>query len=49
VDRDKKKTGSKTITFLAFRAMLFALCSSALAQQTGKVFRIGYLGSTVSG
>ena len=38
------------ITVLAFGAMLFALCSSAEAQQTGKVFRIGFLdNSTASG
>jgi putative tryptophan/tyrosine transport system substrate-binding protein len=35
---------------LALSAMLFALCSSANAQQTGKVFRIGFLdNSTASG
>jgi putative ABC transport system substrate-binding protein len=40
----------KTITFLTLCAMLFALCVSAEAQQTGKVFRIGFLdGSTASG
>jgi ABC-type uncharacterized transport system substrate-binding protein len=34
----------------ALSAMLFALCSSAEAQQPGKVFRIGFLdGSTASG
>jgi putative tryptophan/tyrosine transport system substrate-binding protein len=34
----------------ALCSMLFALCSSADAQQTGKIFRIGYLGnSTASG
>ena len=38
------------ITFLSFCAMLFALCLSANAQQTGKVFRIGFLDtSTASG
>src|SRR5262249_26013806 len=38
------------ITVLAFGAMLFALCSSADAQQTGKIFRIGFLAaSTASG
>ena len=40
----------KKITFLTLCAMLFALCSSAEAQQTGKVFRIGFLdSSTASG
>src|SRR5262249_25647364 len=35
---------------LALSSMLFALCSFAEAQQTGKVFRIGYLdASTASG
>jgi len=33
----------KTISFLALGALLFALCASAEAQQTKKVFRIGYL------
>jgi putative ABC transport system substrate-binding protein len=38
------------ITVLAFSAMFFALCSSAGAQQGGKVFRIGILDpSTASG
>src|SRR5262245_60343051 len=38
------------ITVLTLCAMLFALCSSAKAQQPGKVPRIGYLsGSTASG
>jgi ABC transporter substrate binding protein len=41
---------TKKITVLAFSAMLFALCSSAGAQQTGKVLRIGFLdASTASG
>ena len=40
----------KTITVLTLCAMLFALCVSAEAQQTGKVFRIGFLdSSTASG
>src|SRR5262245_61364004 len=35
---------------LALGALLFALCSSASAQQTGKIFRIGFLfNSTASG
>jgi len=38
------------VSGLALGAMLFALCSSAEAQQTGKVFRIGFLdNSTASG
>jgi putative ABC transport system substrate-binding protein len=40
----------RKITVFAFSAMLFALCSSAAAQQTGKVARIGFLDvSTASG
>jgi putative ABC transport system substrate-binding protein len=40
----------KKITVLALSAMLFAIGSSASAQQTGKIFRIGILDpSTVSG
>jgi putative ABC transport system substrate-binding protein len=40
----------KKVIGLALCAMLFALCGSVGAQQTGKVFRIGYLdGSTASG
>jgi len=40
----------KKITVLTLCAMLFALCLSAEAQQTGKVFRIGYLDpSTAAG
>src|SRR5215468_575259 len=34
---------SKKVVGLVICAMLFALCSSAHAQQTGKVARIGYL------
>src|SRR5215475_4255857 len=38
------------VSGLALGAMLFALCSSAEAQQTGKIFRIGFLDiSTASG
>jgi putative tryptophan/tyrosine transport system substrate-binding protein len=33
----------RKITVLALGALLFALCVSVEAQQTGKVFRIGYL------
>jgi putative ABC transport system substrate-binding protein len=40
----------KKFTVLALCVMLFALCGSAAAQQTGKIFRIGYLdSSTASG
>ena len=40
----------KKLTVLALSAMLFALCGSASAQQTGKVPRIGFLDpSTTSG
>src|SRR5262249_49284845 len=45
-----KRRMKKKITVLTLSAMLFALCVSAEAQQTGKVFRIGYLdNSTASG
>jgi putative tryptophan/tyrosine transport system substrate-binding protein len=43
VDRDRKKGMKKKITFLTLCAMLFALCSSAEAQQPTKVPRIGFL------
>src|SRR4029450_665185 len=36
----------KKITLLTFCAMLFALCSSTHAQQTEKIFRIGFLDSS---
>ena len=40
----------KKITLLTLCALLFALCSSADAQQTGKIFRIGFLdGGTAAG
>src|SRR5512132_3965930 len=40
----------KKITILTLCAMLLALCGSVYAQQTGKIFRIGYLDpSTASG
>ena len=40
----------RKITVLALSVMLFALCGSVDAQQTGKVFRIGFLdASTASG
>ena len=40
---------TKKIILLALCAVLFALCSSASAQQTGKVPRIGFLDKTASG
>jgi len=44
------KNMKRKITVLALSALLFALCSSAEAQQPGKVFRIGFLdSSTASG
>jgi putative ABC transport system substrate-binding protein len=50
VDRDREKDMKKKFTVLALCVMLFALCGSAAAQQTGKIFRIGYLdSSTASG
>jgi ABC-type uncharacterized transport system substrate-binding protein len=38
----------KKISLLALCAMLFALCSFADAQQTGKIYRIGYLDTSVA-
>ena len=46
VDRGKEKHMKVKITALALGAMLFALCSSAEAQQPKKVPRIGYLSKT---
>jgi len=44
------KDMKKTITVLTLCAIFFALASSTPAQQTGKIFRIGYLdASTASG
>jgi hypothetical protein len=43
MDRDSKKDMKKKLTFLTLCAMLFALCSSAEAQQSTKVPRIGFL------
>jgi putative tryptophan/tyrosine transport system substrate-binding protein len=41
---------SKSLFRIALAAMLFALCGSVDAQQTGKIFRIGFLdNSTASG
>ena len=46
----EEKNMKKQITVLTLSAMLFALCGSAEAQQTGKVLRIGFLdSSTASG
>ena len=50
VDRDREKQMKKKLTVLTLCAMLLAFCSSADAQQTGKIFRIGILDtSTASG
>jgi ABC-type uncharacterized transport system substrate-binding protein len=38
----------KKITVLTLSALLYALCSSAEAQQPGKVFRIGFLTATTA-
>jgi putative ABC transport system substrate-binding protein len=40
---DREKDVKKKVTVLTLCAMLFALCSPAEAQQTGKLFRVGYL------
>lgn len=41
---------SKSVFGFALSAMLFAVCLPAQAQQTGKIFRIGYLeGGTAAG
>lgn len=51
-NRQRAAGNSKRVQVFGFAlcAMLFALCSSAMAQQTGKVFRIGFLdASTASG
>jgi putative tryptophan/tyrosine transport system substrate-binding protein len=46
----QKKSMKRRITIVALSAMLFALCGSVHAQQTGKVLRIGFLDvSTASG
>jgi hypothetical protein len=48
--REAKKNMKKKVTLPAVCAMLFALCGSVDAQQTGKVARIGLLdSSTASG
>ena len=50
VDRDREKDMKKKITVLTLCVLLFAPCWFAAVQQTGKIFRIGYLdNSTASG
>jgi putative tryptophan/tyrosine transport system substrate-binding protein len=50
VDKRRGKDMKRKITIVALSALLFALCFSAEAQQTGKVARIGFLdGTTASG
>src|SRR6266571_648921 len=48
VVRSRWPVVSKAILCLALCAMLFALCSSAQAQQTAKIPRIGYVSGTGS-
>src|SRR5437879_12577027 len=49
-DRKREKLMRKNVTLLTLCAMFLALCSSAYAQQTGKISRIGFLDpSTASG
>jgi putative tryptophan/tyrosine transport system substrate-binding protein len=49
-NRGRENDMKRKITVLALSAMLLALCSPAVAQQTAKVRRIGFLdGSTASG
>jgi hypothetical protein len=43
VDQDRAKDMKIKITVVTLCTMLFALSYSASAQQTGKIFRIGYL------
>ena len=45
---ETEKDMKKKITVLALGAMLFALCGSVDAQQTGKVPRIGFLDSSIA-
>jgi putative tryptophan/tyrosine transport system substrate-binding protein len=45
---ENEKPMKRKITVFALSAMLFALCSSAEAQQTGKVPRLGFLDVTTS-
>ncbi len=44
----EEKDMKKKITVLTLYAVFFALCSPAAAQQTGKIFRIGYLERTTA-
>jgi putative tryptophan/tyrosine transport system substrate-binding protein len=48
VDGDREKDMKKKITVLTLCAMLFAPCSFADAQQTGKVSRIGFLDASTA-
>ena len=48
MDRDTEKYMKKKITLLTLCAMLFALCGSVDAQQTGKVPRIGFLDNSTA-
>jgi putative tryptophan/tyrosine transport system substrate-binding protein len=43
-----EKNMTRKITVLTLSAMLFALCTSAEAQQTGKMFRIGFLDNSTA-
>ena len=46
----QKKSMKRKITVFALSVMLYAFCGSVHAQQTGKVFRVGFLdSSTASG
>jgi putative ABC transport system substrate-binding protein len=45
-DRGKEKDMKQKITVFTLCVLLFALCSSADAQQTGKVARVGFLDSS---
>jgi putative ABC transport system substrate-binding protein len=46
--RSGRKLVRKNVICLALSAMLFALCVSAHAQQTGKILRIGFLDNTTA-
>jgi putative ABC transport system substrate-binding protein len=46
VDRDREKDMKRKITVVILCAMVFALCSSAEAQQPTKISRIGFLSAT---
>src|SRR5437899_2158831 len=47
-DRDREKDMKQKIPVFTLCALLFALCSFADAQQTGKVTRIGYLDDSIT-